>query len=271
MIYWLASYPRSGNTWCRAVLSNLMLPAAGESADIRRLAAPPTAISRDAFDTEFDCSSSEMTIDEVDRLRPDLYLRLAAAAREPLVIKLHCAYRTASDGRPIFPHAATAGVALIVRNPLDVALSLAPFLSMTLDEAIDWMEREDAELSRQHIGSTPALPQRIGSWSGHIASWLDASRMRLHLVRYEDLQADPVAAFGALANFLGLDAGPDRIRDAVERSRFDHLQAQELRHSGDARYFRRGQVGEWRDALSAERRERLIAAHGPMMRRLGYG
>lgn len=271
MIFWLASYPRSGNAWCRAVLSNLMLPPGEDPADIRRLAAPPTAISRDAFDTELDCSSSEMTFDEVERLRHDLYLRLAALAREPLVIKLHCAYRHASDGRPIFPHAATAGVALIVRNPLDVALSLAPFLGMGLDEVIDWMGREHAELSGQHTGSTPALPQRIGSWSGHAESWLDASGMRLHLVRYEDLQADPVAEFGALAGFLGMDASPERIRAAVDRSAFDDLQAQEVRQSGGARRFRRGRAGEWRDALSADRRERLVAAHGPMMRRLGYG
>lgn len=270
MIYWLASYPRSGNSWSRAVLTSLMAGAPDRPPDILRLSAAPTAIDRDAFDTEFDCISSEMTTDQIDRLRPDFHLRLAERSQAPFMIKLHCAYRHASDGRPLFPAQATKGVVLIVRNPLDIAVSLAPFLDITLDTAIDWMARPDAELSGQNEGSTPAIPQRIGTWSAHTASWLDQNALPLHLVRYEDLLADPVMHFGALAAFVGIDVTPQQVTNAVAQSRIELLQAQEIEYSGRARFFRRGGAGGWQDTLTAAQSARLRDDHHAMMRRLGY-
>lgn len=270
MIYWLASYPRSGNTWSRAVLTSLMAGAPDRPPDILSLSAAPVAISRDAFDTEFDCTSSEMKTDEIDRLRHDFHLRLAERARAPLLVKLHCAYRHASDGRPIFPSEATKGVVLIVRNPLDVAVSLAPFLDLSLDAAIDWMAQIDAKLSGQNEGSTPGLPQCIGTWSAHTASWLDQSALPLHLVRYEDLVADPLSHFSALAAFVGLDVTPEQVTNAVAQSRIELLQAQEIENAGRTRFFRRGGAGGWRDALTPAQSARLRDDHHAMMQRLGY-
>lgn len=270
MIHWLASYPRSGNSWTRAVLTGLM---AGEDAgpvDIGALAARPLAIDRAAFDAEFDCTSSEMTGDEIDRLRPEFYRRMAVRAQGPLVVKLHCAHRRTPDGQPIFPPEATAGVVLIVRDPRDVAVSLAPFMSMTQDAAIAWMADESAELSGQRRFATTALPQRIGSWSSHVLSWIDVPDMRVHLVRYEALQVDPLGSFGGIAAFVGLDASPARLAEAIEQSRFERLHAQEASRVATPRFYRAGKAGGWRTALTAAQIDAIEAAHGPAMARLGY-
>jgi hypothetical protein len=277
MIYWLASYPRSGNTWCRAFLTNLMREAEAPAADIGRLAAPPVPVSRDAFDTYLDIASSDLLPDEIDRMRRDFYRALAADVDAPMVLKLHCAFATACDGLPIFPHDATAGVVLIVRNPLDVAVSLADFLGRDLDSTIAWMADEAAELTGQGVGCLPVLPQRIGSWSSHGRSWLDDSKIPRHLVRYEDLATDPLAGFAVLASFLGLTPERGRLEESVRLSSFERLRAQEdadpgfaLRNLAERPFFRAGRPGSWRGALTGAQRKRILRDHGEMMVRLGY-
>jgi Sulfotransferase domain len=95
----------------------------------------------------------------------------------------------------------------------------------------------------------------------------------VHMVRYEDIQADPNAAFAALAGFLGLPSEPERIAAAIEVSR---LKAQERdagfieKPDAAAVFFREGSVDGWRRALTPEQAARLVAAHGDVMRRLGY-
>jgi hypothetical protein len=100
----------------------------------------------------------------------------------------------------------------------------------------------------------------------------------VHLVRYEDLAADPARVFSAAMAFADRDATEADVVRAVEFARFERLQAQERaqgfrewrpREAGGA-FFRRGQAGGWRGELSAEQARRIETAHGPMMRRLGY-
>jgi hypothetical protein len=90
------------------------------------------------------------------------------------------------------------------------------------------------------------------------------------------MHADPHAAFAAVAAFLGLPHGPGQIAAAIEAASFSRLQALE-REAGfveklprAAAFFREGRTEEWRRALTPEQAARIVAAHGAVMRRLGY-
>ena len=80
-IIWLASYPKSGNTWFRVFLSNL-LSHSDKPADINNLYATPIASNRELFDEATGISSSELTLDEIDNLRPLVYEFYARTAEE---------------------------------------------------------------------------------------------------------------------------------------------------------------------------------------------
>jgi hypothetical protein len=88
--------------------------------------------------------------------------------------------------------------------------------------------------------------------------------------------AAPERSFGRLATFLRLkpDAGP--LQRAIEKSSFAELARQEELHGfverppTSAKFFRAGKAGQWREALSQSQIRGVIAAHGPMMMRLGY-
>lgn len=277
-IHWLASYPKSGNTWVRILLANYLTADEGP-ADINLLTRfGMTAIYvRAVVDQYLGFKSSCLPPAVLQRLRPDVARAFAAHAPPPLVLKVHDAWSLTDRGEPLFPPDVTAGVIYVLRNPLDVAPSAADHWGLDIAATVERMCDPEDPLSGEGRELANHVPQWIGGWSEHVTSWLDRSGLPVRLVRYEDLIADPVAVLTGLVEFLGWQVDPARIGLAVERSRFEQLQAVERgagfrERSPNARtsFFRRGKAGSWRDELPADLVRRLIDAHGDTMVRFGY-
>lgn len=274
-IYWLASYPKSGNTWFRAFLHNLR--ADGDApADINEIGSGPIASWRGWIDDVLGFDSADLTPEEVERLRPHVYQWTSGTSGEVSYHKIHDAYSRLPGGEPLVGAEGTLGAVYIARNPLDVVSSLACHMSWTVEEAITRMADPGLWAGRRPAGLNHQVPVRLSSWSGHVASWIDAAGLRCELVRYEDMAACPVETFTRAAAFLGLPADRRRVEKAVRFSAFPELRRQEQEHGfgarppGPDRFFRQGQAGAWRDELTAAQVARVVASHGPMMRRLGY-
>ena len=100
--------------------------------------------------------------------------------------------------------------------------------------------------------------------------------MSCHVVRYEDMHANPQRTFARAARLAGLDHSRQEIDKAIEFSRVDVLQGQEdavgfrEKPTGMPQFFREGRVGSWRKAMSPEQVGRIIQDHGEVMRRFGY-
>lgn len=284
--FWLASYPKSGNTWMRILLANLL--AADEAPiginEIR--ISNGIAASRPMFDQSLLIDSGLLTQDEIDCLRPRLHEELARAAGAgydggdlPAVrfVKVHDAYTLTAKGDPLLAGAGGAhGAIVIVRDPRDVASSLAHHQDMPIDEAIAFMAMPLAAFPNNRRATH--LGQRVLAWHLHVASWLEQDDIPVHLVRYEDMVSDARAVLRCVAAFAGLDATDDAIDRAVRFSRFAELQRQERKEGfreapvpvQHRRFFRRGEAGAWRGELTAEQVARIEAVQGPMMCRLGY-
>jgi aryl sulfotransferase len=286
---WLASYPKSGNTWFRTLVANLC--AIDKPLNINDLPERGwIASARGPFDHFTLIDSDLLTNDEIDALRPRVYEHLARGEQddeydvapnqeEIRFVKVHDAYTFTATGEPLLGGARSAdGAILIVRDPRDVAPSLANHMGSSLDEAIAFMANPAAGFCVDSRRLHNQLRQQLPGWSGYMESWLKQTDIPLHVIRYEDMQADTEAVFrGALA-FAGLDAQDDQIGRAVAFARFDELHRQEQDrgfreapkpHEG-GRFFRRGIAGAWRDELTADQVSRIEAVHAPMMRKIGY-
>jgi aryl sulfotransferase len=272
-IWWLASYPKSGNTWLRVALASLL---SGRPADINAMPfVSVIANSRARFDTALGIESADLTVEQETNLRPRAYEIWAADAAQPLYCKTHDAYRRTPAGEPLFPTAVTLGAVCVVRDPRAVAVSLANHLAEPIDMAIARMEDSAAGLSISSPRLSTQLFHQYGCWRDYLDSWLSAP-FPVHLLRYEDMHRDPHAAFAAVAAFLGLSSDRERVAAAVDAASFSRLQAQE-RAAGfvekpiqAAAFFREGRVDGWRQVLTAEQNARIVAANKPVMRRLGY-
>ena len=275
-IVWLASFPKSGNTWFRILLANL---AAGDSgpADINNLdERGGIASSRHEFEAATMLDSGLLSHDQIDSLRPRVYEALARDAGEQRWVKVHDAYTATPLGEPMFGRNVADAVIYLVRDPRDVAVSLSHHNSSTIEEAIALMNAGDSAIGHSRKGLAPQLRQKLMGWSGHVTSWLNQTDVPVHLVRYEDMVSATARCLGGSLQFANRSATQDEIERAIRNADFTELQRQEEdRGFGESRsraapFFRSGRVGGWRELLSAEQIHAIEECHGVVMERLGY-
>lgn len=287
---WLASYPKSGNTWFRMLVANLSAKD-DQPVDINDLPERGgIASARGPFDHLLLIDSGLLTHDEIDCLRPRVYEELARGAADdeydtpeaeaPVrFVKAHDAYTLTPTGEPLLAGARGAeGAIVIVRDPRDVAPSLANHNGTSVDDAVTFMNNKDAGFCARSTRQHNQLRQKLPGWSGHTASWLDQADIPVHLVRYEDMKTDTADVLRRALVFAGRTVSDEEIRRAVKFADFAQLQGQEkekgFREAPQAQpggsFFRRGEAGGWRDELTPAQVARIEADHAPMMRRLGY-
>ena len=270
MIYWIASYPKSGNTWMRLFLSAYRHGAI----DINN----PITFAHDDLapgnhQPLLRKPVSELTNTEYLFVRPAMILQMMHAAGNGRVfLKTHHAV-CSIDEFPLIPHVVTEGAIYMVRDPREVAISYAKHCDATIDETIDVMENPQA------IATTGnGLYHMLATWSNHVDSWADAENgIKCHVVRYEDLHRAPHKAFKSVIEALGWEYSEDRLHATIHATGFDKLQAQEQENGFRERskrakeqFFRAGNVDSWRHILTKEQVQRIEQAHGEAMTRMGY-
>jgi hypothetical protein len=272
-IIWLASYPKSGNTWLRAFIANYF-----KNPD-RPL--PINELHKFAFGDGFlvhyervsGRPKEELGEEELRALRPQVHRYWASYPNETAFVKTHNMVGD-EGGVPIITPQATAGAVYVVRNPLDVVVSYAHHYMVPLDEAVDDLCERYKVIPGE---DGKKIPDFIGDWSQHVRSWTEAPGLKPHTMRYEDMLKKPGPTFRALVKFLGVPLTTNRLRKAIKFTSFEEMAKQEQRDSfnearpdGAARFFRKGQTGQWRESLNDEQVRRMVDAHRETMQRFGY-
>lgn len=274
MLTLIASYPKSGNTWIRILFSNYFSEQS-EPVDINALMGSPILSLRSRIDEEMGIDSSNMNDEELDRWRPDFCKSLARGLNEQTLIKVHDAYTTNDAGEPIFPASAISSVIYPYRNPLQICVSYAHHENKDIEWAVERITDPNASVY-SNKNFYQQFRQQLFSWSDHVSSWIDQAQLPVLMVRYEQLQADPVAEFSNILDFFMQEVDEKRLIKAVEDSHISLLQKQEsmqgfLEKTAEAKsFFRKGGEDDWQEKLSPDQIERIVNVHGAMMKRLGY-
>ncbi len=250
-ICWIASYPRSGNTWLRLMLSDLLFGPIDASTQLQ------------------------------DRI-PDLHRsqELNVGAPGARLMKTHFMWRETHPLRGI-----TAACIYLIRDPRDVLLSAVRYAGM-FDEAGKGVS---AGAVRDYIargGIVKWQASGFGTWSQHACSWASATGFPRLTVRYESLRADPEAELVRITQFLGQDKSSEEITGAVERNRLDSLRGMEEAEKREdrcwfpgsaeqletgSRFFNEGRTGQRLDTIEPGLDAMFDRQFGEEMRRHGYG
>lgn len=274
-IIWLASYPKSGNTWMRTFLTNYWRDA-DEPVDINSLAGGPIASARGVFDDFVGVEASDLTPEEIERLRPYVYEQMAENSEETLFLKVHDAFTYTPEGIPLLSKKATRGALYLVRNPLDVAVSFAHHSNRPVGKMIPKMADSTFAFVNNPNRLHNQLVQKLLTWGEHALSWVDEPDLNVLVVRYEDMKMKTEETFSQVVKFCGLDFDEERLQKALRFSSFDVLQAQEKEHGFGEKmptsesFFRKGRTGSWREKLTEEQAAQLIHDHREVMQRFGY-
>lgn len=274
-LVWIASYPKSGNTWMRVFLWHLLQPtglsATGESFGFLKGFCTPDSRRVDLFESFLGKPLQQATFAEVAAVRPKVQAAISAAALGVVAVKTHSALGVA-EGAPTIDLALMRAAVYIARNPLDIAVSLGEHFGTPIDVAIERMCLENCMVS----SGKSAAPEFWGSWSQNVGSWTGAPNPSIMPVRYEDMLSMPKQVFRAVAKFLHQQPADDELAAAMHASSFQNLKATEERAGfpetvrDGQRFFREGRAGLWREKLNRDQIRRLVSAHHVQMRRVGY-
>lgn len=238
----LVSYPRSGNTWTRFLIGNLVR------------------------------QDEPLTFKNVEARIPEIYLspdRVLRRLPRPRMLKSHECF----DPR-------YKRIIYVVRDPRDVAVSYYHYAIKI--KWIDPDCGMEQFVPRLIAGEFDVRAGWAASWSDHVMSWVSLRNemQGLLLLRYEDMIQNTEHELSRVARFLNLELTPERLARAVQLSSADHMRNLEKKEAHewqltqntrqDKPFVRAATSGGWEQALSAASVAMIESAWEPTMRSLGY-
>lgn len=295
-VIWLASYPKSGNTWFRSFITAVLN---GGEIDINKMDTDGIFSGKDVLESQLDLSSDDLLEHEIHQYQRIAYQSMSRFhferqsvkysenqsnvgqgtrnRRSVLFVKVHDAYTYAPwDGLPIIPTEVSQLVIYIIRNPLDVTLSLSNHSNSDHDSTIgEFMCSPSAAFIKKNR-SAIQFRQLMGSWQMHARSWIEQSNIPVHVIRYEDMLSRPVETFTSALDRIGIDAAEDVVLKAIQATSFEKLSAQEEEKGFKEkpipakRFFFKGTSGRWKSELSPSQITRVCEANSKYMKRFQY-
>lgn len=269
-VFWLASYPKSGNTWVRMLLQGYLTGRAHLNEH--------TYVRGDeelmAYQAVLPCPLQACNREQVALVRYAALMDMSA--RSPAnrtILKTHNARVRVLGEIEMIPSWISQAAVYIVRDPRDVVISLSEHIGQTIDHTIDLMGSHNAQMHFDRERTTP-ICSILTAWWQHVDSWASAE-FPVVLVRYEDLLANPHREFRRILEAFQYEPEGCRIDQAVQLARFSRLREQEQEHgfveaSRHTEFFSRGKSGGWRDILSETQVRRIERTQAAVMERLGY-
>ncbi|MCZ4281164.1 sulfotransferase domain-containing protein [Kiloniella laminariae] len=267
-ILWLASYPKSGNTWMRTFLANLIADSK-EPLPVNKVSEICSGEANTRwYNGVFNKPLEELSRQEIADIRVDVQRAISRLSKNVLILKTHN-FLGEYLGKPLVAMDATGAAVYIVRDPRDVAISAADHFGVTIDKAIKILAKESTKSDRP-------IYEVYNSWSNHVKSWTQIPHKTLMVYRYEDMLEKPEETFGAISRKLGITKDEARIQRAITHSSFKVLQTIEEeegfteKSKNSERFFRAGKSGQWQSVLTDKQVKQIEKDHGHQMKKFGY-
>ncbi len=271
MIIWLASYPKSGNTWVRMFLNSILFSNNNVDINKNKIRSFPL---RNDFDT------LNINVDNVKEFAENCLNAqdLININKDIKFFKTHNAFW--SVGEKAFTNENnTLGVLYIVRDPRNVITSLKNhFNKKNYEDCLIFLKDEKKAIGSKKSNNNSDLPTIISSWSNHYKSWKKIKKNYL-LVRYEDLLTSPEQEFIKISEFieriLNLKFEKQKILQAVKDCSFEKLSEQENKHgfveaSNNQKFFFLGPKNNWKKLIESKIKIEIEESFKAEMIELGY-
>ena len=280
MIIWLASFPKSGNTWMRAFLSSYLY------------------LDLDKENFTFNLLKKIERFPNLNQLnnigiKPKSFLDVAKSwiptqnhinlNNKINLLKTHQAFGN-FENFPFTDSNNTLGAIYLVRDPRDVLISYSRHMKQDIDKTLDLVLEDDSK-GNLFEGKNSVIGEMRGSWSQHYNSWKYSNLKEKIIIKYEDLINNPFDTFSKVISHLNylfrklsfpLETNAERIRKCIEISNFNNLQNLEKKlgfsdniKSG-ATFFNKGTTNQWQSELNGKIIYKIEKKFKKEMKELNY-
>lgn len=272
MINWLASYPKSGNTWVRLYLEAYMTG----NIDINNLRFVGGDSSGVAYYNVSPLPMNALSSYQWAMLRQAALINKVVQARWlPVILKTHTANISVPD-IPLIPKGFTKNSIYLIRDPRDVLPSFSRHMGLPIDEGIERMlDNQNMILTLESEDGTTAYSKSIvTSWKNHVTSWEQVPNVLI--MRYEDIKKDQDQCFEAIIKHFNIEWNQERHEFSKEMCAFELMKEIEKEEGfkesspHNDSFFYDGKVGSFKSKITKEQEEKIINAFGELMEKYGY-
>ena len=272
MIIWIASYPKSGNTWLRSFLSHYLYSDKHEFNFelLKNIRTFPDHRELNYLKKKYNNKYKFLhMVNHWDFFQTEI------SKKKPIFLKTHnalvtinnCAFTSSKN---------TLGLIYIIRDPRDVVISYSHHLAKNFEETFQIMKIDSMEKTNDNLNKT-----FLTNWSNHYKSWKAFPIDKLFL-KYEDLVNNTEKELTKVVKYLNgickVQFNHKKILESIKATNFTNLQKLEDRDSfdenpkmtEDQRFFRNGTTNQWKKALSKDLINKIQKEFGQTMKENGY-
>ena len=276
MIIWIASYPKSGNTWVRALLSAYLFSTNGDFSFrlLHKIGQFPSKHFLQSF------------LETGDNLQEVYKYWIPAQTKINLnnktnILKTHNALCTINQN-DFTNKQNTIGAIYVVRDPRNVITSLSHHYELTIKDAFDFLTNEKKNIfltskEAKYKGDV----QYISSWSSNYNSWKNTQLFPKIIIKYEDLLGNTKETFIKILDFLGEKKYEEKIDRVIASCEFDILKKKEEKEGfiesmtsektkKKINFFNLGKKNNWKVLLDNKIEKKISEALYKEMKELKY-
>ncbi len=281
MIFWIASYPKSGNTWLRTLISSYYYSNNGvfEESLIKNIGQFPEKKHFQGFDyiPKLVIDTSRFWIKAQERINQDKKIRF---------FKTHNVFGSINN-RQFTNKQNTIGCIYIVRDPRNVITSLSNHYELDYTKALDWMLNTKKYIYDYEKVEEYSDFQFISSWENNYKSWKSQKEFPLLIVKYEDLLSKTYSVFTEIIEFINHTTknlqkiNKSKLKNSVNSTSFQKLKENEIKHgfsesiksrseNKQIPFFFLGPKNDWKKILNDNMKKKLNKVFEKNLKELGY-
>ena len=281
MIFWIASYPKSGNTWLRSLLTSYYFSEDGifDQKLLKNIGQFPEKkhFVKFKYNSKIVTDTSRFWIKAQEKLNKDNKLKF---------FKTHNILG-AIDNNYFTNKKNTLGAIYILRDPRNIVTSIQNHYELSAEEAIDFMLNEKKFIYDFHKKNDFSDFQFISSWEKNYKSWLKQDVIPLKIIKYEDLYTETFNVLKETIKFIEIKSGNkgtfniQKAKNSVKSTTFDNMKKIENKEGflesvlskknvSKVPFFHLGPKNNWKNIYDQDYQKKLFSLFKNNLKELNY-